>query len=251
MTIGSVGQLAVDLLINTLKAQLFAYLHDDTVLPVAGADPFATPGSTTTNLAASMELYRTPLGLWLLQQRAPAAPGQQRAFAARLSAWLGTSGFGKVVVLGSVPAALRRDADLAAGTSLCYAACNEALGELAVQHGCLALDVRHMGILFTSVSHICAQEALFAAEMPSVQPFPLLAAARHASLPLLALMTFASEGDNVPDAVQLADCAARVVGVFDDATPHVGALGEGLGGRWVAPPSWSHLFGRAVDVTLR
>lgn len=90
--------------------------------------------------------------------------------------------------------------------------------------------------------------------MPSVQPFATLTAARSAAapVPLLALLVFASEGDNVPDAVQLADCAASVVGLFDsEGQPNVGALGGAIGGRWVAPPSWSHLFGRPVDLTLR
>ena len=87
----------------SLKAQLVAYLADDTVLPVAGADPFAAPGTTrtTTNLAASLELYRTPHGVWLLQQRAPAAPGRQRAFAERLVAWLHASAVGKVAIVAT------------------------------------------------------------------------------------------------------------------------------------------------------
>lgn len=111
-----------------------------------------------------------------------------------------------------------------------------------------------MAPLGNTVSYrlLMPQEALFSTEMPSTQPFPILTEARSASVPLLGLLIFASEGDNVPDAVYLADCAANVVDLFTaPKDPNVGALGDALGGRWVHPPSWSHLFGRAVDVTLR
>lgn len=93
--------------------------------------------------------------------------------------------------------------------------------------------------------------------MPSVQPWPLLAAARATQLPLLALVVFAAEGDNVPDAIRLAQQAASVLEVFDDGDAesagalNTGDLGAALGGRWAVPPSWQHLFGKSVDVTLQ
>ena len=45
VSVGNVGQLAVDLLISTLKAKHVGFLYTDCVVPVVGGDPFAPPGS--------------------------------------------------------------------------------------------------------------------------------------------------------------------------------------------------------------
>ena len=64
-------------------------------------------------------------------------------------------------------------------------------------------------------------------------PWPLLRALREASVPATALLAFASEGDNIPDAVALADAAGDVVG---------GETAAARGG-WRLPGSWAHLYG--------
>ena len=46
VSVGNVGQLAVDLLISTLCLEKSGYLYDDSILPVIGNDPFATKDQT-------------------------------------------------------------------------------------------------------------------------------------------------------------------------------------------------------------
>lgn len=93
VTVGNVGQLATDLLITTSKATLVGTLADPTLLSVAGARAFQhAPG-----LALSLQLFALPGGrLYLLQQRAPPAPGLQQRFAQSLAAWAQEAGFAKV-----------------------------------------------------------------------------------------------------------------------------------------------------------
>ena len=92
-----VGQLAADLLISTWQAREPAvarrvgWLHEAALLPAVGASD-AAPGT----LAMALELYQLADGLFLLQQRAPAAPGMQRVYAERLGAWVAETGFSEV-----------------------------------------------------------------------------------------------------------------------------------------------------------
>lgn len=96
VAVGNVGQLAADLLINTLRLPRVARLQDDALLPAAGTRPYAH----VEGLATPLELYRQPGGVAVAQQRAPAAPGTQAAFAQRLAAFVKAAGVKEVLVSG-------------------------------------------------------------------------------------------------------------------------------------------------------
>lgn len=89
---GNVGQLAVDLVLSTWRAVHVGWLDEDTLLPAVGNA--GGPG----NLALGLELWQLPnnQAVFLLQQRAPAAPGAQHTFAAHLAAWVHSAGFEQV-----------------------------------------------------------------------------------------------------------------------------------------------------------
>lgn len=118
------------------------YLEDSDVLPVVGADPYNTPAAAR-HIAASLELYHAAAhNLYIIQQRAPAAPGRQHAFSTSMVSWIQQCGnFQRVVLLGSVPAALRHDADLMATAHVRAIALDAAQEALARQHNCTALEV--------------------------------------------------------------------------------------------------------------
>lgn len=92
VSVGNVGQLAADLIINTCQLQRTARLQDDALLPAVGHKGFAHVEGLTT----AMELYQQQQGssgkVAVVQQRAPAAPGTQDAFAQRLAAFVKQSG---------------------------------------------------------------------------------------------------------------------------------------------------------------
>eukprot|EP00887_Chlorella_sp_A99_P000755 scaffold5.g755.t1 len=219
---GNVGQLAADLLASTFAAQRIGWLDDDALLPAVGA---AGGG----RLAMALELYALPGGgAFLLQQRAPAAPGLQRALGERLAAWAADSGFRQVVVLGSLDAALRRDAQLAGSQLRWWApAATSELRERCTAAGLAPLEAGWF--------------AERAEEEHLLPPWPALVQLRlqqHTGGPAVAaVLIFAAEGENLADAHQLAAAAARVAGL---------APGEGGGEpRWVPPQTWQYVFGRA------
>ncbi|KAI7758313.1 hypothetical protein M8C21_008831, partial [Ambrosia artemisiifolia] len=70
LSIGNVGQLAVDLLIASSKADRVGYLDDPNVLPCVGNDAYAP--SPQGDLALPLEAYESPSSaLTFIQQRSP------------------------------------------------------------------------------------------------------------------------------------------------------------------------------------
>lgn len=119
LTIGNVGQLAIDALIVTMEVPLVGYLEDEEVLPVVGNDAFAVSGNGV--LSTALEVYYRPgdanrkePAVTLLQQRAPVVHARRNgAFVERLKKeFIDTFKFGKVVLLMSADASRRIDSQL-------------------------------------------------------------------------------------------------------------------------------------------
>ena len=93
-TIGTVGQLSADLLIETLQLRLAGYLESKYVQPCAGLGAYHGGGDT---LHLALELYvDSRRSLMILQQRAPVLRGCQAQFAGDLADWLQHSSFKEV-----------------------------------------------------------------------------------------------------------------------------------------------------------
>ena len=75
-----------------------------------------------------------------------------------------------------------------------------------------------------------------AARSTLIPPWTLVAAAEERGLPLLAVITFATEGDNVLDAEQLA--GAVNYHIMDGA-----AAGSSAAIAWQRPISWQSVYG--------
>lgn len=123
-------------------------------------------------------------------------------------------------MLGSLDATARRDAQLAGTQLRCWAA-GSALEQL-----CAAAGVPPLELSFWE------DGALAERQLP---PWPLLRACGAHGVPAAALLVFTSEGDNVPDALELAGAARAAV---------PGAAGALAAGDWVRPPAWQLLFGQ-------
>jgi len=91
--IGNVGQLAMDLIIETTRAPRVARLFDSTLLPCCGVGAFTHVPST----CYALELFSLPnSNAILLQQRSPASPGRQQEFAESVVAWAKAAGIVEV-----------------------------------------------------------------------------------------------------------------------------------------------------------
>jgi len=217
----NVGQLAADLLVCTLRLPHAGTLSSAHVLPVVGND--AVGDTARGALTSALEAYADAASRTaVLQQRAPAGRGCQRALAADVAAWADRAGFGRVLVLAGLDAAqaalaaqvgpagaFRFAAPPAGGPAWPGAPAPAALGWLPLEGAALG------GV------------ALADCRSP---PWPLLAALAQRGAPALALLRFASEGDNAGDAAQLAERCAELL--------------ELRGGPpWRAPLAWAAAFG--------
>lgn len=286
------GQLAADLLIATLGLESCGTMLSPTALPAAGLGATGGGGGARggsgsddddggrERLSTELELFSPPKssstsssssGSWvLLQQRSPDAPGASRAAAKALGAWAKTSGIKNILVLASVDAADRRDAALSSPSpssgprTLAFVAAGEGLEGMAAgaeSRGASALpseDEDEEG----SSSHETGLPPRGQRRLP---PWPLLAAARDKGAPpALALLSYATEGDNAADAVALAAAAVGVLGVrvppsvdssSSNASAAVPPSSKGTisigAGPWRAPAAWAAAYGgRAVPVEM-
>lgn len=93
VTVASLGQLALDVLIETQQADKIGNLHHTALLPCAGSKSFDHVKDAGPALA--MEVYRSG-DLVLLQQRAPVAAGCQSHFAQSIASWAQEQGVAQV-----------------------------------------------------------------------------------------------------------------------------------------------------------
>ncbi|KAJ2779942.1 hypothetical protein H4R18_003722 [Coemansia javaensis] len=223
VAVGNVAQLAADLLINTLEARRIGLFDSASVLAVSGASGF--DHGAAGQRAAPVEVYQTADARWtLVQQRAPPLPGRHGAFARELLAFIQAARFARVVLLASSDAALRPDA-LIHGAQIRSLTVNwPGDGELAARLRALALDPLRAPRGAQDPEPLKQLHAAGVAKR-------LLALCGPAGVPVVALVALASEGDNVPDAVRLANAANALLEI---APADV---------RWRPPRSWQWLAG--------
>mmetsp|Transcript_13676 Transcript_13676/g.34449 ORF Transcript_13676/g.34449 Transcript_13676/m.34449 type:complete len:258 (-) Transcript_13676:352-1125(-) len=224
VSIGNVGQLAVDLLVHSLKLRRVGFLESQYVLPSVGNDAYSATG--TGKLAVEMELYGADGGVFVLQQRSPPVVGCQRLFAAELMDWVAASGFAKLVVLASIDSALREDLQIT-GPQLRYVA----TGGAEEDARCAA-----MGLQALQAGE--GRDGIEESQL-RIAPWPLIQEARHRGADSLALLAYASEGDNVPDAMHMASAAVQYLGMVPPE--------EAAAFRWELPGSWCNLYGPPVN----
>lgn len=280
------GQLAADLLIATLGLEPAGTVLSPTALPVAGLGATGGGGGSANSdgegflerLSTELELFSLPSSssssssdsFLLLQQRASDAPGASRAAAKALGAWAKSCGIERILVLASVDAADRRDAALSSSpfsgpkTLAFVSAGGGALGGMIARaEACgvspLPSDDDEGGEGKTSSSHETGLPHRSERRLP---PWPLLAVSKDdsAAPATLALLSYATEGDNAADAVSLAAAAASVLGVKVSeesssssktaaVVPQKGTIS--IAGPWRAPAAWAAAYGgRAVPVEM-
>ncbi|XP_013917862.1 PREDICTED: proteasome assembly chaperone 2 isoform X2 [Thamnophis sirtalis] len=200
VSVGNVGQLAIDLVISTLCMPRVGYFYTDCLVPMVGNNPYATTEEDATELCINAEVYaKTSKELVVLQIRSPFIKNKYRLFCQILLSWVKNSGFSKIVFLSSSHAYQRNDQQLH-GTSFRYLISP-------------AVDKTMEDIL----------ERLSGSELEQISAFPgtnddkifyipgggitklLFTESCSKGIPLVVLLKFCSEGDNIPDAFALAD----------------------------------------------
>eukprot|EP01112_Ceratiomyxa_fruticulosa_P007307 TRINITY_DN1892_c0_g1_i1.p1 TRINITY_DN1892_c0_g1~~TRINITY_DN1892_c0_g1_i1.p1 ORF type:complete len:248 (-),score=39.53 TRINITY_DN1892_c0_g1_i1:87-830(-) len=222
LTIGNVGQLAVDILINTFELNRIGFLDHKYVLPVIGNDAFTPNGKGV--LSTNLELYHNrEHNLTVIQQRAPIVKGRSKDFTHDLVEWIRSKEFKTVVLLHSADAAYRIDRQMFGGQLRYF---GEFSADLLVklEGGTIRLEDETIDSTLRKGSYSRS----------------LLEALSLQKIPVLGLMTFCNEGDNIVDAINIAEWV-NFIFQFRASKDRV---------QWKFPESWRLLQGDAFDQSL-
>ncbi|XP_063155148.1 proteasome assembly chaperone 2 [Candoia aspera] len=241
VSVGNVGQLAIDLVISTLHLPKVGYFYTDCLVPMVGNNPYATTEEDATELCINAEVYAAmSKELVVLQIRSPFIKNKYRHFCQILLSWVKNCEFSKVVLLSSSHAYQRNDQQLH-GTALRYLispAVEKTVGDVL--------------------------ERLSGSELEQIPTFPgvnddkifyipgggitklLFTESCSKGIPLVVLLKFCSEGDNIPDALALADYLNESLQLIAPQS----SSSQAKSSRWKIPSSWKLLFGSGLPSSL-
>lgn len=224
VSVGNVGQLAVDVLLATLQPSLVSQVHHPSLIPCCGSDPIHPDSSVLTT---AMQLYMEEAKkLAVFQIRSGLLPGQGAKFLADLLGWCQDRGVGKIVCLTSAHSHERSDSQLS-GSPLRYLATP-------------GLSLAHpFPESFTRLESKEQFPGLHREEEPEPVFIPggglakrFLSGCEQRGVQGLILLKFCAEGDNTQDAIQVADYLHQYLPWLP--SPQT---------KYSVPPSWRHLFG--------
>lgn len=218
-TIGNVGQLAVDLLIETLRPARVGFLADDAFLPAVGMIAY----SHVPDIAMSLEVYYLEIhNTFIVQQRAPAAPGLEEVAGCAMALWIQLVGISSVCILASFDAR-ERHADQLEGPQIRFWSVDVGHRQRGMECG-----LRHLEDSFF------AEKSLDKRVLP---PWPLVKALKDKDIDACVLAMFSSEGDNLGDALALAAAINRLSALGLPDTVET----------WKTPTSWKYVYGEITS----
>ncbi|XP_036085722.1 proteasome assembly chaperone 2 isoform X2 [Rousettus aegyptiacus] len=113
VSVGNVGQLAIDLIISTLNMCKIGYFYTDCLVPMVGNNPYATSEEDSAELSINAEVYSLPSKkLVALQLRSIFIKYKSKPFCEKLLSWVKSSNCAKVIVLSSSHSYHRNDLQL-------------------------------------------------------------------------------------------------------------------------------------------
>ncbi|XWS67508.1 hypothetical protein CRYUN_Cryun04dG0012500 [Craigia yunnanensis] len=258
LSIGNVGQLAVDLLVSSMKAERIGYIDDPFVLPCVGNDAYGP--IPCGELALPLEAYQSSSSrLTLLQQRSPVVKGMMVEFAKNLANFAAASGKKHVVLLSSLDFGKWQKIDMSSGLQIYYLSSTnpdgrddqcEQLGWKKLQEynpaqrcwKCLSTLAEGSTTL---ESNLPFEDELEAEDYYPSLPFAALFSCLKAKgLKVTCLLCYCSEGDNIQDAFHLAEAACKLLGL------NPSAFHGNESGSWVIPFSWQTVYGPPPDMSI-
>lgn len=276
VTIGNVGQLAMDLLLTGLNCAHAGHLRAPAVLPVVGRAP--EQPSHQASIVTAVEVYvlqERESPLVLIQQRAPVIRGQAQKHAEAVVGWAASHGCREILLLASANAAGRIDDQLRAdetnsplSSRLRFAATSAALhgSRLAwkarEECGWSSLENQDARGWAPGDLDVVEHDRLhgvhrLAAFLPTSRKGAfvrsILTVCEDQALPLTVLLQFAHEGDNSSDARILASAVAILLKLESRIHGNSASLNNGhqlvskdedtllhLLSSWKIPESWLH-----------
>ncbi|KAK2978371.1 hypothetical protein RJ640_016473 [Escallonia rubra] len=258
LSIGNVGQLAVDLLISSTRADRIGYFDDPNILPCVGNDAYWP--APRGHLALPLEAYDSPSNaLTIVQQRSPVSKGMMVEFAMSLADFAAASGKKHIVVLSSLDFVRWQMIDMSSGLQIYYLS---SINTDGTDDECEKLGWKRLpeynpaqrrwkylsdlaeGNALQEDSTEFEDEAGEEDYYPSLPFAAMFSCFKAKGLKVTCLMCYCSEGDNIPDSFHLAEAASKFLGLSPDNRQ------GNEGGKWVIPFSWQSLYGPPPDMSL-
>lgn len=258
LSIGNVGQLAIDLLISSTGARRVGYLDEPSVLPCVGNDAYGP--APVGDLALPLEAYESPsYALSLIQQRSPVIKGMMTEFAKNLAHFASSIGKKHVVILSSLDSGRRKKMDASSNMQIYYIS---SASDDGTDHDCEKLGWKRLEEYDPSqrrwkyLNYLAEgnpiQEDVFTYDdelvdddyFPGLPFAALFSCCKAKGMRVTCLLGYCSEGDNISDSFQLAEAACRLLGLSPDKF-----CGNGHGG-WIIPLSWRTVYGPPPDMSL-
>ncbi|XP_042317864.1 proteasome assembly chaperone 2 isoform X2 [Sceloporus undulatus] len=242
VSVGNVGQLAVDLIISTLDISKVGYFYTDCLVPMTGNNPYATTEENATELCINAEVYALPSKeLVVLQLRSPFIKNKYRPFCQTILAWVKSCGFARIVLLSSSHAYQRNDQQLH-GTSLRYLL--SSVVEKTIESTLKKLNGKELEQV-AAFPGVNDDEKVFHIPGGGITKL-LFTESCSKGIPMVVLLKFCSEGDNIPDALTLAD----YLNEWLHLTATQNESSSIKSSRWKIPSSWKLLFGSGLPPAL-
>ena len=250
LSLGNVGQLAVDAMVVTLNAISVGYLEEESVLPAVGNDAFTPP--STGLISTSLEIYYKPSdgsspAITFLQQRAPVIKGHNEEFVVHLMDFIKQQQFSHVVLLHSSDASRRIDSQISGPQIRSIVAGSDGMTETRAQRLKEAnvipmeKETLELGLKHGTVAQKLHDKFVEASSSLSSSPT------------LTVLVHFVHEGYNLPEGISMATFTSRFLQLFPEtvstataASSSSSSLSESQpqakGIQWVIPSSWKNVI---------
>ncbi|KAL4234470.1 Proteasome assembly chaperone 2 [Mactra antiquata] len=255
VSVGNVAQLTADLLISTLTMHRAGHIQHPSIIPLVGGDPFAHPEATGCKIVTACEVYDSEEHkIVVIQQRSPFVKGKRGLYRQWLVNWIKENQFKRVVIATSSSAEERVDRQLA-GPQFRFVASpqvEEMFGDMfrnfyewkeLERRPCFPApavvnsDDENVGELFIPGGGI--SKSLFED--------------LYNEIPVAICLMFCAEGDNVVEAVELANKLNKWLGLILFHSRSIGGADEEAIVKytdWKIPVSWKLFFGSKFDQSL-
>ncbi|XP_059468504.1 proteasome assembly chaperone 2 [Neocloeon triangulifer] len=226
VSIGNVGQLAVDILIATVRPQKWAVAWHPALVPIVGGDPY---DYSTNEIATACELYVSKENkLVFLQLRSPLAKEHGKDFLEKLADWTKERKFSEVLIAASLAAHERFGPQLT-GQPFRYLTTSTQVDPAISKWG-PALEKKQFDLIGGASEDYVMIGSGFAKL--------LFKYCSSRGIQTSVLMKFCDEGFNDTDANQLASFMNSWAKVVPPES------------KWRLPPSWSHLVGNGPPLGM-
>ncbi|KAM8967905.1 proteasome assembly chaperone 2 [Pelodytes ibericus] len=239
VSVGNVGQLAIDLVISTLHLPKVGYFYTDCLVPMVGNNPYATNEENTKDLCTNAEVYALPSRkLAVLQLRSPIIKKKSKSFRQELICWIKRCAFTKVILLSSSHAYQRVDNQLF-GTPFRYLL--TPVLEKTIADQVKGLDWKELEKV-SSYPGMNEEEKIISIPGGGFSKRLYDDCCSH-EIQMAVVLKFCSEGDNIPDAFALLNHLNVWLQLVEQAN-------DGSSAKWTIPSSWRLLFGSGLPPAL-